>query len=83
MRLKGYDNSPVVQQFTAAMAHRGLLPPKKFIADGKLHRCSTKAKNGRGDGSYLLHLDGTIPAGARTGKMVKAGRTGTSILAAR
>jgi putative DNA primase/helicase len=63
MTLKGYDNSPVVQQFTAAMARRGLLPPEKFIADGKLHRCNTTAKNGRGDGSYLLHLDGTIPAG--------------------
>jgi putative DNA primase/helicase len=63
MTLRGYENSPVIEQFKAAMARRGLVPPKQFFADGKLHRCNTKAKNGRGDGSYLLHIDGTIPAG--------------------
>jgi putative DNA primase/helicase len=62
MTLRGYENSPVEEQFKAAMARRGLVPPK-LVADGKLHRCSAKGKNGRGDGSYLLHLDGTIPAG--------------------
>jgi putative DNA primase/helicase len=63
MTLRGYENSAVIEQFKAAMARRGLVPPKQFVADGKLHRCNTKAKNGRGDGSYLLHIDGTIPAG--------------------
>jgi hypothetical protein len=63
MTLRGYENSPVIEQFKAAMALRGLVPPKQFFADGKLHRWNTKAKNGRGDGSYLLHIDGTIPAG--------------------
>jgi putative DNA primase/helicase len=63
MTLHGYENFPVIEQFKAAMARRGLMPPKQFVADGKLHRCNTKAKNGRGDGSYLLHIDGTIPAG--------------------
>jgi putative DNA primase/helicase len=63
MTLHGYEGSPVLRQFEAAMARRGLLPPQRLIADGNIHRCNTKAKNGRGDGSYLLHLGGTVPAG--------------------
>jgi putative DNA primase/helicase len=59
----GYEGTAVQSQFEAAMVRRGLVPPQKLIADGRIHRCSTKAKNGRGDGSYLLHLDGAIPAG--------------------
>jgi hypothetical protein len=63
MMSHGYEGSPVLRQFEAAMARRGLVPPKQIIADGKIHRCKTQAKNGRGDGAYLLHLDGVIPAG--------------------
>jgi putative DNA primase/helicase len=59
----GYEGTPVQIQFEAAMERRGLVPPKNLIADGGIQRCNTKAKNGRGDGSYLLHLDGAIPAG--------------------
>src|SRR5882757_1825606 len=63
----GYDDSsPVLVQFRAAMERRGLELPKKIEADGKIHRCNVKSKNrrgGRGDGAYLLHLDGAIPAG--------------------
>jgi putative DNA primase/helicase len=59
----GYEGTAVQSQFEAAMVRRGLVPPQRLIADGRIHRCSTKAKNGRGDGSYLLHLDGAIPAG--------------------
>lgn len=52
----------VIEQFKAAMARRGLIPPADLIADGAMHRCDTTERNGKGDGSYLLHLDG-IPAG--------------------
>jgi putative DNA primase/helicase len=59
----GYEGTVVQRQFEAAMLRRGLVPPQRFIADGKIRRCNTKQRNGRGDGSYLLHLDGAIPAG--------------------
>lgn len=51
-----------VEQFRAAMAARGLVPPTDLIADGRIHRCDAEGKGGKGDGSYLLHLDG-FPAG--------------------
>lgn len=51
-----------IEQFRVAMVGRGLLPPAEIIADGCIHRCDTQERNGKGDGSYLLHLDG-IPAG--------------------
>src|SRR5258708_9020566 len=58
----------VLNQFVGAMQRRGLVPPKQIIADGEIHRCDAKSRNGRGragrgDGSYLLHPDGVIPAG--------------------
>lgn len=49
-------------QFAAALRARGLIPPEPIIADGRIHRCDAEGKNGKGDGSYLLHLNG-IPAG--------------------
>src|SRR5216684_7308737 len=49
-------------QFRLALATRQLIPPTEIIADGKIHRCNVEGKNGRNDGSYLLHLDG-LPAG--------------------
>lgn len=51
-----------IEQFRAAMAARGLIPPTDLIADGRIHRCDAEGKGGKGDGAYLLHLDG-VPAG--------------------
>ena len=48
--------------FREAMRRRGLILPDKLIADGKIHRSEAEGKHGKGDGSYLLHLDG-FPAG--------------------
>jgi putative DNA primase/helicase len=53
----------IVAEFRDAMARRGIIPPAHIIADGKFHRCDTAARNGKGDATYLLHLDGTVPAG--------------------
>lgn len=45
------------------MRARGLMVPNGGIkADGKLHRCDAEGPHGRGDGAYVLHLDG-VPAG--------------------
>jgi putative DNA primase/helicase len=63
MTLRGYQGSPVIQQFEAALARRGLALRRPLVPDGRIHRCDAKGKHGRGDGSYLLHLDGAIPAG--------------------
>lgn len=52
----------VIEQFKRAMVARGLIPPTDLIADGRIHRCDAEGKNGKGDGAYLLHLDG-VPAG--------------------
>jgi putative DNA primase/helicase len=51
-----------LDQFRAALAGRGILPPADIRADGALHRCDAEGKGGKGDAAYLLHLDG-IPAG--------------------
>ncbi len=51
-----------LDQFRAALAGRGILPPVEIRADGQLHRCDAEGKGGRNDAAYLLHLDG-IPAG--------------------
>jgi phage/plasmid primase-like uncharacterized protein len=63
MTLHGYPRSPVIQQFEAALARRGLALRRQLVADGRIHRFDAKGKHGRGDGSYLLHLEGAIPAG--------------------
>ena len=47
--------------FRDAAERRGL-SIKHLRADGALHRCDATGKGGKGDGAYLLHLDG-IPAG--------------------
>jgi uncharacterized protein (DUF927 family)/phage/plasmid primase-like uncharacterized protein len=54
--------SDVLQQFREAMQRRGLIPPKNLNSDGQIHRCDVDSRNGKGDGTYLLFLDG-IPAG--------------------
>ncbi|MDM0113927.1 DUF3987 domain-containing protein [Variovorax sp. J22R133] len=51
-----------LQQFRAALEARDIIPPEQIIADGTLHRCDAKGKNGRCDAAYVLHLDG-VPAG--------------------
>ncbi|SRR6266516_875828 len=50
-------------QFEAALRARNLVPPKDVIADGRFHRCNARSTNGRGDGSYVVFADGTVPAG--------------------
>ena len=54
-------NEPL-EQFKAALSGRGIIPPDNIQSDGVIHRCNAEGKNGKGDASYLLHLDG-IPAG--------------------
>ncbi len=51
-----------IQQLRTAMAARNIIPPDDLIPDGRIHRCDTEGKNGKGDAAYLLHIDG-IPAG--------------------
>jgi putative DNA primase/helicase len=53
-----------LDQFREALAGRGILPPDELIADGAIHRCDAEAegRKGKGDASYLLHLNST-PAG--------------------
>jgi putative DNA primase/helicase len=50
-------------QFRIAMGERQIIAPNEIIADGKIHRCDAEGKNGRGDGAYLLHLDGVAAGG--------------------
>ena len=55
-------NEPI-EQFKAALAERGIIPPDKLIADGALHRCDVEDKRGKGDAAYVLHLDGIAAGG--------------------
>ena len=57
-----YSDREVIAQFRKAMGLRSIVPPREIIADGRIHRCDAEGKYGKGDSSYLLHLDG-IPAG--------------------
>jgi phage/plasmid primase-like uncharacterized protein len=50
-------------QFEAALRARNLVPPKDIVADGGFHRCNARSRNGKGDGSYVIYGDGTVPAG--------------------
>jgi putative DNA primase/helicase len=54
--------SDAISQFREALTARGIVPPDELIADGVIHRCDVDGKKGKGDASYLFHLDG-IPAG--------------------
>jgi phage/plasmid primase-like uncharacterized protein len=59
-------NTEVEAQFLAAMRLRNLAltPGKQLIADGQWHRCdATNKRDGRDDGSYVLHVDGPVPWG--------------------
>lgn len=55
-------NGDPIDQFRAALAGRGILPPLEIRADGVIHRCDAEGKGGKKDAAYLLYLDG-IPAG--------------------
>jgi putative DNA primase/helicase len=66
MTARAHDSNQVLKQFEAAAVRRGLVLPSSIIADGKIHRCDVKGKrgkHGKGDGTYLLHLEGAVPAG--------------------
>jgi putative DNA primase/helicase len=52
-----------IEQFRKAIFAAGIEPPKKIVADGKIHRFSTKDNRKDNAGWYVLHLDG-LPAGA-------------------
>ena len=58
----GNDYNTVINCFKEALQGHEIEPPLNVIADGKIHRCNAGGKNGRGDASYKLHLDG-LPAG--------------------
>jgi putative DNA primase/helicase len=52
-----------IGQFRIALKRRGIIPPQRIIADGRLHRCDAEGRNGRGDAAYILHLDGVAVGG--------------------
>lgn len=52
-----------IQQFSSALEQRGILPPHEIVGNGSFQRADVEGANGRGDASYVLHLDG-IPAGS-------------------
>lgn len=52
-----------VEQFRAAIAAAGLLPPALIVPDGNLHRFPTNGRVGDDAGWYVLHGD-ALPAGA-------------------
>jgi putative DNA primase/helicase len=59
------ESKDAKRQFLQAMARRRLELAGDLVADGNLQRCNAGNKDGhsgRGDGSYILHLDG-YPAG--------------------
>ena len=61
-------NDPLAA-FTEALRKRGIVVPKQILADGKLHRCDVEGgKSGKGDASYILHLDGIAAGGCRNWK---------------
>lgn len=46
-----------MQDFRSALFAAGLVP-RSVVADGRIHRCPTKAKPGHRNGWYVLHDDG-------------------------
>jgi putative DNA primase/helicase len=64
------SDSRALEQFRAALRDHGLIAPNELIADGQIHRCDVKKgsdgwprQSGKGDGSYVLHLNAHIPYG--------------------
>ncbi len=56
------SDAAVLEQFRATLVARDIIPPEPIVADGRLHRCDALGPRGRGDGAYLLHMDG-VPTG--------------------
>ena len=56
------SDAEVIDPFRAALVARGIIPPPRVIADGRIHRCDAAGKHGKGDAAYLLHLE-PVPAG--------------------
>jgi putative DNA primase/helicase len=65
--MKANNDTEAKRQFIAVMSRHSLALSRGdgLIADGEIHRCDVagKGNSGRGDGSYVLHLDGLIPYG--------------------
>lgn len=55
--------SDPVGAFQAAIADAGLVPPRKLVPDGRLHRFAPNGDARDDAGWYVLHLDG-VPAGS-------------------
>ena len=51
-----------VSEFRLSMLEAGLVCDD-IVADGQIHRCDTSGKNGKGDGAYVLHLEGSVVVG--------------------
>lgn len=45
------------------MLEHGLVVRDEIIADGEIHRCDTNQRNGKGDGAYVLHINGSMAVG--------------------
>ncbi len=59
-----YNDSEVKAKFADHCREQGLqLNESDIIGDGKIHRCGTETHPQGKNGSYLLHLDGAVPAG--------------------
>jgi putative DNA primase/helicase len=56
------SDAEVIDSFRAALVARGIIPPPRALADGRIHRCDAAGKHGKGDAAYLLHLE-PVPAG--------------------
>ena len=56
------SDAAVIDPFRAALVARGIIPPPRVLADGRIHRCDAAGKHGKGVAAYLLHLD-PVPAG--------------------
>jgi hypothetical protein len=56
------SDAAVIDSFRAALVARGIIPPPRVLADGRIHRCDAAGKHGKGDAAYLLHLD-PLPVG--------------------
>ena len=52
-----------IEQFRAALSVRGIVPKGAIVADGRIHRCDAEGRGGKGDGAYMMHLNGDMPAG--------------------
>jgi phage/plasmid primase-like uncharacterized protein len=57
-----FDTGLVLLQFRNAMEARGIAPPDRIIADGKMHRCDAVGRKGLRGAAYKLHMNG-MPAG--------------------